>query len=83
MIRRLGITVGTRLEMITDHYGVWRIWTAIKNKQVPPEKYQGTFLELCMNGNVFQYNTETEEVFEVMDRRDKNDNINQKRTQRS
>lgn len=53
--------------MITEDKGVWRIWTAIKSKQVPPNQMKGTYLELHPDGSVIQRNNETEEEIEIME----------------
>lgn len=76
MIRRLGVPIGTRLEMITQHKdGVWRIWTGIANKGVPPEQYIGSFIELHSNGSAFYLPNEFE-CIEVMDARDNTQRVN-------
>jgi hypothetical protein len=66
-IRRLGVPMGTRLEMITQHVDCWRIWTALKSKQVPPEQYVGTYLEIRQDGSVWQGGNDDE--YEVMEPR--------------
>jgi hypothetical protein len=69
VIRRLGVPLGTRLEMITHHPdGSWRIWTGIKSKQVPPEKYEGSYIEIHPDGHVEQWSGD--EGFEVMEATD-------------
>lgn len=69
--RRLGVPMGTRLEMITHHpqERVWKVWVAIKSKQVPPEQYLGTYLELHQDGRVIQrtIRPDEEEEMEVME----------------
>ena len=70
MINRLGLPLGTRLEMITRHEnGSFRVWTAIKNKQVPPNQYLGTYLELRVDGSVWQctIRPDGEEEWQVME----------------
>lgn len=67
MIRRLGIPLGTRLEMITQHNnGIWRIWTAIANKAVAPEQYIGSYIELHPDGSAYHVPNDYE-CIEVMD----------------
>lgn len=61
-IRRLGVPLGSRLQMITRHRngGVgttrlpssWRIWTGLRSKQAPPDRYQGSYIELFDDGHV-------------------------------
>lgn len=53
-VRRLGVPLGARLEMITSHPdGTWRIWTGIRSKQVPPDRYIGHYLEIRTDGSVW------------------------------
>lgn len=57
-IRRLGVPLGCRLEMITRHLNngaathSWRIWTGLKNKQCEPEDYRGSYIELFDDGHI-------------------------------
>lgn len=53
--------VGGTLPVLT-----WRVWLGIKNKQVPPEKYEGTYLELLPDGSVLQLTTDRQ-GYEVME----------------
>lgn len=81
-VRALHVPLGTRCEAITQHgYAaprdsdgwsigqdniVYRVWLAIANKQVPPEKYMGTYLELLPDGSIRQCSTDMQE-YEVME----------------
>ena len=66
MIKRMGVHPGTRLEMITRHDdGTFRVWVALKSKQVPPEQYVGTYLELHPDGRIVQWNDD--DAMEVME----------------
>jgi hypothetical protein len=61
-IRRLGVPLGARLEMITRHtssgattqrqLNSWRIWTGLKNKQCEPKDYRGSYIELFDDGHI-------------------------------
>lgn len=58
-IRRLGVPLGARLEMITRHTSTstrqvksWRVWTGLKNKQCEPEDYRGSYIELFDDGHI-------------------------------
>lgn len=54
-VTKLGITIGTRLEMITYHDGgIIRVWTAIKDKSVKAEHFVGTYLEIWPCGRTLQ-----------------------------
>lgn len=68
-VRRLGVPLASRLEMITDHQDHWRIWLGIRNKQVEPNKYEGSFIKLYPDGAAFFCNNETEEEYQCADRR--------------
>lgn len=65
-VRRLGVPLGSRLEMITDHGDHWRVWLGIKCKQVEPTRYEGSFIKLYPDGAAFFCNTETEEEYECV-----------------
>jgi hypothetical protein len=54
--------------MITHHpsTNTWRVWTAIKSKQVPASQYVGTYLEIREDGSVWQCGNDEE--YEVMER---------------
>jgi hypothetical protein len=70
LVRRLGLPIGSRVEMITEHNnGTWRVWLGIKNKQVEPHKYEGSYVELHPSGEAFFCNTESEEEYQVMEKR--------------
>src|SRR6478736_2019937 len=63
-ITKLGITIGTRLEMITYHDGgIIRVWTAIKDKSVKAEHFVGTYLEIWPCGRTLQGGNDDE--FEI------------------
>lgn len=64
MTIKLGITIGTRLEMITYHDGgIIRVWTAIKDKSAVADKLQGTYLEIWPCGRTLQGGND--DVFEI------------------
>lgn len=72
--KRIGIEPGTRLSLITRHTnGTWRIWTAIKDPNVPFALMKGTYVLLKPDGSV-RHCTVAEDGFhdsyEVLEKRD-------------
>jgi len=58
---------GKTLKFGSSPVTVWRVWLGIKNKQVSPDKYEGTYLELQPDGSIVQCTTDREE-YEVMEK---------------